>query len=129
MPKISVIVRKAYGAVEVIKGVDLEIESGEFVVFVGPSGCGKSTLLRMLAGLEQISEGEIRIGERRVNDVVFAHPFTLPQLRPDVLRAYHGVLQVRSAFAFEAQRFVDGRLRQLEILQSARRLEQNLQDG
>ncbi|TIX30311.1 MAG: ATP-binding cassette domain-containing protein, partial [Mesorhizobium sp.] len=50
-------------------GVDLEIADGEFVVLVGPSGCGKSTLLRMIAGLEEVSGGEIRIGERLVNDV------------------------------------------------------------
>jgi multiple sugar transport system ATP-binding protein len=62
-------VHKAYGEVPVIKGVDLDIEHGEFVVFVGPSGCGKSTLLRMIAGLEDISEGTISIGERVVNDV------------------------------------------------------------
>ena len=62
-------VHKAYGDVPVIKGVDLDIEHGEFVVFVGPSGCGKSTLLRMVAGLEDITDGEIRIGDRVVNDV------------------------------------------------------------
>ncbi|MEZ2132593.1 MULTISPECIES: ABC transporter ATP-binding protein [unclassified Sinorhizobium] len=60
-------VRKSFGAVPVIKGVNIEIEDGEFVILVGPSGCGKSTLLRMLAGLENISAGEIRIGERVVN--------------------------------------------------------------
>src|SRR5487761_2630957 len=62
-------VRKSFGAVEVIKGVDLDIESKEFVVFVGPSGCGKSTLLRMIAGLEEISSGELEIGGKRMNDV------------------------------------------------------------
>src|SRR3954470_12283068 len=62
-------VRKSYGSVEVIKGVDLDIASKEFVVFVGPSGCGKSTLLRMIAGLETITGGEIDIGDARVNDV------------------------------------------------------------
>ena len=62
-------VRKAYGAVEVIKGVDLDITSGEFVVFVGPSGCGKSTLLRMIAGLEGITSGSLSIGGKVVNDV------------------------------------------------------------
>ncbi|MBI1171244.1 sn-glycerol-3-phosphate ABC transporter ATP-binding protein UgpC [bacterium] len=61
--------RKAYGAAQVIKGVDLEILPEEFVVFVGPSGCGKSTLLRMIAGLESISGGDLFIGGRRVNDV------------------------------------------------------------
>ena len=55
-------VHKSFGAVEVIKGVDLDIESREFVVFVGPSGSGKSTLLRMIAGLETITAGELEIG-------------------------------------------------------------------
>jgi multiple sugar transport system ATP-binding protein/alpha-glucoside transport system ATP-binding protein len=62
-------IRKSYGSLEVVHGVDLDIASGEFVVFVGPSGCGKSTLLRMIAGLEPISGGEISIGGRVVNDV------------------------------------------------------------
>ncbi|ALN75550.1 ABC transporter ATP-binding protein [Aureimonas sp. AU20] len=62
-------IRKAFGAVEVIKGIDLSIRHGEFVVFVGPSGCGKSTLLRMIAGLEEITSGELRIGGRLCNDV------------------------------------------------------------
>ena len=53
---------KAYGTNEVIHGIDLEVHSGEFVVFVGPSGCGKSTLLRMIAGLEDITGGQIVIG-------------------------------------------------------------------
>src|SRR5512132_4267877 len=62
-------VRKAFGATEVIHGVDVLIGDGEFVVLVGPSGCGKSTLLRMIAGLENITAGEIHIGERVVNRV------------------------------------------------------------
>lgn len=62
-------VRKSYGATQVMHGVDLDIEDGEFVVFVGPSGCGKSTLLRMIAGLEDISDGTVAIGDREVNDV------------------------------------------------------------
>jgi ABC-type sugar transport system ATPase subunit len=57
---------KRYGATAVIHGVDLHVEHGEFCVFVGPSGCGKSTLLRMIAGLESITEGEIRIDRQRV---------------------------------------------------------------
>ena len=61
--------RKSYGTVEVIKGVDLTIADGEFVVFVGPSGCGKSTLLRMIAGLEEISGGELFIGDKLCNQV------------------------------------------------------------
>jgi len=62
-------VRKAYGETEVIHGVDLKIEDGEFVVFVGPSGCGKSTLLRMIAGLEEITSGTVSIGGTEVNEV------------------------------------------------------------
>ncbi|WP_404925297.1 ABC transporter ATP-binding protein [Mesorhizobium sp. ORM16] len=62
-------IRKRFGTVEVIRGVDLEIEDGEFVVFVGPSGCGKSTLLRLISGLEHLSEGELHIGGRLVNEV------------------------------------------------------------
>jgi len=62
-------VRKAFGATHVIHGVDITIEDGEFVVLVGPSGCGKSTLLRMIAGLENITGGEISIGDRVVNNV------------------------------------------------------------
>jgi multiple sugar transport system ATP-binding protein len=62
-------VRKSFGSTEVVHGVDVSIEDGEFCVLVGPSGCGKSTLLRMIAGLEEISGGEIRIGERVVNNV------------------------------------------------------------
>ena len=60
-------IRKNYGSVEVIAGVDLEVHDGEFLVFVGPSGCGKSTMLRMIAGLEDISAGELQI-DGRVND-------------------------------------------------------------
>ncbi len=61
--------KKAYGPVEVIKGVDLDIADREFVVFVGPSGCGKSTLLRMIAGLEEITSGELTIDGSRANEV------------------------------------------------------------
>ena len=60
---------KSYGDVAVLRGVDLRIEDGEFVVLVGPSGCGKSTLLRLIAGLEEASSGEIRIGDRIVNEL------------------------------------------------------------
>lgn len=61
-------VRKSFGTVDVIRGVDLDIKSGEFIVFVGPSGCGKSTLLRMIAGLETITAGDLIIDNTRVND-------------------------------------------------------------
>ena len=62
-------VRKSFGAVDVINGVDLKIEDGEFVVFVGPSGCGKSTLLRLIAGLEDVTAGEVLINGHDVTDV------------------------------------------------------------
>jgi lactose/L-arabinose transport system ATP-binding protein len=62
-------IRKSFGALEIIKGVNLEIAPGEFTVFVGPSGCGKSTLLRMIAGLEDITSGDLEIGGVRMNDV------------------------------------------------------------
>ncbi|UNK40727.1 sn-glycerol-3-phosphate ABC transporter ATP-binding protein UgpC (plasmid) [Shinella sp. H4-D48] len=62
-------VRKAYGALDVLHGIDIDIEDGEFVTLVGPSGCGKSTLLRMIAGLETISDGTINIAGRVVNEV------------------------------------------------------------
>ncbi len=64
-------VKKAYGHVQVLQDVDLKIQDGEFVVLVGPSGCGKSTLLRMIAGLEEVTSGEIRIAGNRVNEL---HP-------------------------------------------------------
>jgi multiple sugar transport system ATP-binding protein len=60
---------KRFGKVEAVKKVNLEVKDGEFTVLVGPSGCGKSTTLRMIAGLEEISAGEIYIGEKLVNDV------------------------------------------------------------
>ncbi|MGG7516304.1 ABC transporter ATP-binding protein [Allorhizobium undicola] len=62
-------VRKAYGEVKVLHGIDLDIAKGEFVVFVGPSGCGKSTLLRMIAGLEEITDGDLLIDGQKVNTV------------------------------------------------------------
>jgi sn-glycerol 3-phosphate transport system ATP-binding protein len=62
-------VRKSYGSNQVVHGISLKVDDGEFVVLVGPSGCGKSTLLRMVAGLEEITAGSIRIGNRVVNDL------------------------------------------------------------
>jgi len=64
-------IRKRYGELDILKGVDIAVDAGEFLVLVGPSGCGKSTLLNVIAGLDTVSEGEIRIGGRRVNDL---HP-------------------------------------------------------
>ena len=62
-------IRKSYGTVDVIKGIDLDVRDGEFLVFVGPSGCGKSTTLRMIAGLEDISSGDLLIDGTRANDM------------------------------------------------------------
>jgi energy-coupling factor transporter ATP-binding protein EcfA2 len=72
-------VRKSYGATRVIDGLSLAVEAGEFLVLLGPSGCGKSTLLRMIAGLESVDDGEIHIGDRRVD------------LLPPGARASHGL--------------------------------------
>ena len=60
---------KRYGETAVIHGIDVDIADGEFVVLVGPSGCGKSTLLRMIAGLEEITSGDVNIGNQRVNNL------------------------------------------------------------
>jgi multiple sugar transport system ATP-binding protein len=62
-------VKKRFGSVDILHGVDIQIADGSFTVLVGPSGCGKSTLLRMIAGLEHISDGEVRIGDKRVNEL------------------------------------------------------------
>ncbi|TIT39316.1 MAG: ABC transporter ATP-binding protein [Mesorhizobium sp.] len=62
-------VKKSYGNLNILHGIDLDIKSGEFIVFVGPSGCGKSTLLRSIAGLEEITSGELKIAGEVVNDV------------------------------------------------------------
>ena len=86
-------VRKSFGRVEVVHGVNVSIDDGEFVVLVGPSGCGKSTLLRMVAGLEEISAGEIRIGDK------------CRQQRPaQGARHRHGVPELRAVSAHDRVR-------------------------
>ena len=68
MAKVELVgLKKVFGSVEVLHGIDVEIEDGQFVALVGPSGCGKSTLLRIISGLEAVSEGEVRIGGEVVN--------------------------------------------------------------
>ena len=79
-------VRKSYGAFDVIKGVNLDIRSGEFMVFVGPSGCGKSTLLRLISGLEDITSGEMLFDGERVNHLRRPAPHLLVCERPHQLR-------------------------------------------
>ena len=74
---------KRYEETEVMRNINLDIQDGEFVVFVGPSGCGKSTLMRMIAGLEDISGGDLNIDGTRMNDVPPAYTF-----RPTALWAY-----------------------------------------
>ena len=86
-------VKKAFGPHYVIHGVNVEIADGEFVVLVGPSGCGKSTLLRMIAGLENISAGEIRIADRVVNDAA-----------AQGARRRHGVPELRALSAHDGRR-------------------------
>ena len=94
---------KRFGAVEAVRGIDLEVAHEEFVVLVGPSGCGKSTILRMIAGLEEASAGEIRIGDRLVNNTApkdrnIAMVFQNYALYP------HKTVHGNMAFALRAQR-------------------------
>jgi multiple sugar transport system ATP-binding protein len=108
-------VRKAFGPVEVIHGVDIDIGDGEFVVLVGPSGCGKSTLLRMIAGLEGISAGAISIGARVVNN--------LPPSQRDIAMVFQNYalyphMKVRNNMAFAL------RLRKMEPAAVAERVNQ-----
>ncbi|HCQ66212.1 MAG TPA: sugar ABC transporter ATP-binding protein [Rhodobacteraceae bacterium] len=95
--------RKSYGALEVLHGVDLDIGDGEFVVLVGPSGCGKSTLLRMIAGLESITDGTVHIGERVVN--------SLPPSERDIAMVFqnyalypHKTVRANLAFSLRMQK-------------------------
>jgi multiple sugar transport system ATP-binding protein len=97
--------RKSFGSVDVIHGVDIDISDGQFVVLVGPSGCGKSTLLRMIAGLESVTAGIIHIGERVVNN--------LPPAERDIAMVFqsyalypHKTVAANMAFALK-QRKVD----------------------
>jgi multiple sugar transport system ATP-binding protein len=102
-------IHKAYADTEVIKGVDLDINDREFVVFVGPSGCGKSTLLRMIAGLEEITSGELRIDGETVNDVPpdkrgLAMVFQTYALYPHMTVAENMAFSLRLAGVPKAQR-------------------------
>ncbi|MFA6156986.1 ABC transporter ATP-binding protein [Mesorhizobium sp.] len=129
-------VRKDYGAVRVLHAVDLEIADGEFVVLVGPSGCGKSTLLRMIAGLEEASGGEIRIGDRLVNDVApkdrdIAMVFQSYALYPhmDVSKNMGFSLLLRKAEKTTIEARVDGAAQRLGLDTFLQRLPRQLSGG
>jgi multiple sugar transport system ATP-binding protein len=105
-------VQKYFGGTHVIRGVSIDIADGEFAVLVGPSGCGKTTLLRMIAGLEEITEGEIRIGERVVNRVppkerdiamVFQNYALYPHMKVRDNMAFSLLLAKRPAAEIEAR--------------------------
>ncbi|MCC1482284.1 ABC transporter ATP-binding protein [Roseibaca sp. Y0-43] len=125
-------VRKSFGAVDVIKGVDLEARHGEFVVFVGPSGCGKSTLLRMICGLEKITSGQLLIGDEDMSDVEAsdrgtAMVFQSYALYPHMTVAENMSFALRMAKAPRAE--VDKRVRRAaEILQITHLLDRKPKD-
>jgi multiple sugar transport system ATP-binding protein len=89
-------IAKAFGTVKVIHGVDIDIKDGEFVILVGPSGCGKSTLLRMIAGLEGITTGQIRIGNKIVND--------MPPKERDIALYPHMTVEENMGFSLKLRR-------------------------
>ena len=129
-------IRKSYGKAEVIRGVDLDIQDGEFVVFVGPSGCGKSTLLRTIAGLEDITSGELKIGDRPVNDVrpsdrgvamVFQTYALYPHMTVRKNMAF-GLQQAKTP-ADEIERRVNAAAKILQIEDYLDRLPKNLSGG
>lgn len=93
-------IKKKYGELQVVHGIDLQIDDGQFVVLLGPSGCGKSTLLRMLAGLEAITAGEISIGDRVVNDF---HPKDRNIAMVFQNYALYAHMKVRDNMAFSMQ--------------------------
>ena len=86
-------IHKSFGEVEVVKGLNLEIDEGEFLVLLGPSGCGKTTALRMIAGLETVSGGRILIGEPRRH----RRPAQVPRHR-------HGLPELRALSAYDRGR-------------------------
>jgi multiple sugar transport system ATP-binding protein len=121
-------VRKFYGDYEVIKGVTLDIKDGEFVVFVGPSGCGKSTLLRMIAGLEEISDGDVVIDGVKVNE--------LPPVRRGIAMVFqsyalypHMTVFENIAFPLRVEKMDEARIKEkvegvAKVLQLDKRLQQ-----
>jgi multiple sugar transport system ATP-binding protein len=129
-------IRKSFGPVDVIKGVDLDIEDREFVVFVGPSGCGKSTLLRMIAGLEEITAGELTIDGERVNEVPpaergLAMVFQSYALYPHMTVADNMAFSLRLAGVPKAERYakVEEAARVLQLEQLLARKPRELSGG
>ncbi|MBK7406175.1 MAG: sn-glycerol-3-phosphate ABC transporter ATP-binding protein UgpC [Phycisphaerales bacterium] len=129
-------VRKLYDSVEAVRDFSLDIADGEFVVLVGPSGCGKSTTLRMIAGLEEITEGTIRIGDRVVNDVhpkdrdiamVFQNYALYPHMTVEQNMAF--ALKLRKTPKAEIQRRVGEAARMLGIEPLLKRKPRQLSGG
>ncbi|UVK49392.1 sn-glycerol-3-phosphate ABC transporter ATP-binding protein UgpC (plasmid) [Mesorhizobium sp. AR07] len=120
-------IRKSYGSVDILHGIDLDIRSGEFIVFVGPSGCGKSTLLRSIAGLEEITSGDLCIDSEVVNDVPpskrgIAMVFQSYALYPHITVYENMAFGMRIAKVGKAE--IDQRVKQAaEILQLTRYLD------
>ena len=83
-------IRKAFDSTEILKGIDLAIEDGEFIALIGPSGCGKSTLLRVMAGLEPQTSGEVRIGDVAVAPVLAQQGGSAPQVLDRLARPIDG---------------------------------------
>ena len=129
-------IKKSYGKIDVIHGVDLDIKSGEFIVFVGPSGCGKSTLLRMIAGLEEITGGSLEIDNQIVNDVVpaergVAMVFQSYALYPHMTvfdNMAFGLRQSKVAAA-EIEKRVNAAAKSLQITDYLQRLPKHLSGG
>jgi multiple sugar transport system ATP-binding protein len=129
-------VTKSYGAVDILKGIDIDVESGEFLILVGPSGCGKSTLLNMIAGLDSITSGEIYIGGRLVNhlspkDRDIAMVFQSYALYPNmtVRRNISFGLEMRKVPKHEQNRIVDDVARILQMGQLLDRKPSQLSGG
>lgn len=114
-------VRKSYGAVDVVHGVDLMIKDGEFVVFVGPSGCGKSTLLRMIAGLEDISSGTLSIGDQDMTKVAPADRGVAMVFQSYALYPHMSV-EENMGFGLKINGFAKGEVKE-KVLAAARTLQ------
>ncbi len=128
--------KKSFGKTEVIHGVDIDIKDGEFIVIVGPSGCGKSTLLRMVAGLEGVTEGEVRIGGERVNEkepmdrdiaMVFQNYALYPHMSVEENMAYG--LKIAGTPKAEIRARVDEAARMLQLEPYLKRRPRELSGG